>query len=52
MSVETIFPLISNVSVADSAINGDENISVSGTIEDIYGIRHNDGIDAIYTFGE
>ena len=38
--------------VADSAINGDENISVSGTIEDIYGIRHNDGIDAIYTFGE
>jgi len=38
--------------VADSAISGDENISVSGTIEDIYGNSHNDGIDAIYTFGE
>jgi len=38
--------------VADSTISGDENISVSGMIEDIYGNSHNDGIDAIYTFGE
>ncbi len=38
--------------VADSAINGDETISVSGTIEDIYGNKHNDGIDAIYTLSE
>ena len=38
--------------VADSTINGDENISVSGTIEDIYGNSHNNGFDAIYTLGE
>jgi len=37
--------------VADSTISGDENISVSGTIEDIYGNNHNNGVPAVYPLG-
>ena len=38
--------------IADSNLNGTEEISVSGTIKDIYGISHNNGVTAIYTLGE
>jgi len=38
--------------IADSNINGTEKISVSGTIKDIYGISHNNGVTAIYNLGE
>ncbi len=37
--------------IADSNIDGDENISVSGTIQDINGVSHNDGVTAIYPLG-
>ena len=37
--------------IADSDINGTEDISVSGTIEDIYGNSHNNGVTAIYPLG-
>ncbi|MEA3342198.1 MAG: Ig-like domain-containing protein, partial [Chloroflexota bacterium] len=38
--------------IADTRISGTEEISVSGTIQDIYGISHNNGVTAIYTLGE
>ena len=37
--------------IADSNINGDENISVSGTIQDINGVNLNNGVTAIYPLG-
>jgi len=37
--------------IADSNINGTEEISVSGTIKDIYGNSHNNGVTAIYNLG-
>ena len=36
---------------ADSNIIGTEDISVSGTIKDIYGNSHNNGVTAIYPLG-
>jgi hypothetical protein len=38
--------------IANSNINGTAEISVSGTIKDIYGISHNNGVTAIYTLSE
>lgn len=38
--------------IADSTINGTEKISVSGTIKDIYGNSHNNGVTAIYDLGK
>ncbi len=37
--------------VADSNLSGTEDISVSGTIKDIYGNSHNNGVTAIYNLG-
>ncbi len=37
--------------IADSNINGDENISVSGTIQDINGISLNNGVTVTYPLG-
>ena len=38
--------------IADSKIYGTEKISISGTIKDIYGNSHNNGVTAIYDLGE
>jgi len=38
--------------IADSKIYGYEKISVSGTIKDIYGNSHNNGVTAIYDLGK
>ena len=45
--------LINNIVlfIADSNINGTEEISVSGTIKDINGVSHNNGVTAIYNMG-
>lgn len=38
--------------IADFMISGREKISVSGTIKDIYGNSHNNGVTAIYDLGK
>ncbi|WP_415405511.1 Ig-like domain-containing protein [Sulfurovum sp. CS9] len=41
-----------NVNPTIKTLDGTEKISVSGTIQDIYGSSHNNGVTAIYTLGE